>query len=170
MTTINQVTELQIGKIRLVDIPPTRQSLEVELAAQRAAAAANKERLVLFTGAEGCRPCMSIAAVLPEPKMQAALAGARLVRVDVNSLEQDLNDLGVPAKKIPGFYLLGKDLSPVDGLNGGEWDDDTTDNAAPVLGAFLQGTYRKRREAFKPLPRVPRAPTSTPPRPSGTFL
>lgn len=170
MSTINQVTEVQVGKVRLVDVPPTRQSLETELEAQRAAALANKERLVLFASAEGCRPCMSVAAELNDPKMQGALAGVRLVRVDVNVLGQELNDLGVPTQKIPGFYLLGKDLSPIDGINGGEWDDDTADNAGPVLEGFLKGSLRKRREPFAPRARRPRAPTLAPPRPSGTFL
>ncbi len=170
MTTINQVTEVVVGKVRLVDIPPTRQSLAAELEAQQAAAQASRERLVLFTGAEGCRPCMSVAAVLPEPRMQAALAGVRLVRVDVNVLGQELSDLGVPTKKIPGFYLLGRDLSPTDGINGGEWDDDTADNAGPVLESFLKGALRKRRESFSPLPRRPRASPRGTPRPGSTFL
>jgi hypothetical protein len=102
--------------------------------------------------------------------MQGALAGVRLVRVDVNVLGQELNDLGVPTQKIPGFYLLGKDLSPIDGINGGEWDDDTADNAGPVLERFLKGSLRKRREPFAPRARRPRGPTLAPPRSSGTFL
>ncbi|MCS6900780.1 MAG: DUF4190 domain-containing protein [Myxococcales bacterium] len=170
MTIINQVTEVMVGKVRLVDLPPTRRTLEAELEAQRAQALAAREKLVLFTGAEGCRPCMSVAAVLPEAKMQAALAGTRLVRVDVNVLGQELNDLGVPTKKIPGFYLLGKDFSPTDGINGGEWDDDTADNAGPVLENFLKGTLRKRREPFSPLPQRHRVPPRSSPRSGSTFL
>jgi thiol-disulfide isomerase/thioredoxin len=170
MTTLDQVTEVQVGAVRLVDVPPTKRSLELELEEQRRAAAASKEKLVLFTSAEGCRPCMSVAAVLHEAKMQGALAGVRLVRVDVNALGQDLKDLGVPTQKIPGFYLLGKELNPVDGINGGEWDDDNADNAGPVLGSFVQGKLRKRREPFVPQVRAPRPPTPGTPRPRGTFL
>lgn len=170
MTVLNQITELQIGKIRLVDLPPTLQSLKADLNAQYKTAAENKERLLLFTTTEGCRPCMSIAANLLDPRMQTALSQARLIRVDVNVLGQELNELGVPTTKIPGFYLLGKDLSLTDGIDGGEWDNDTAENAAPILGAFFQGTYRHRREAFQPLPKVRKTPTSTPTRPGGTFL
>lgn len=167
MTTINEVTEVMVGTVRLVDVPPTKRSLADELEAQRALAIAAREGLMLFTGAEGCRPCMSIAAVLAEPRMQSALGRTRLVRVDVNALSQELEELGVPSKKIPGFYLLGKDLSPTDGINGGEWVDDTADNAGPVLGSFLRGTLRRRAEPFRPLPHRTRV---APARPSGTFL
>lgn len=167
MTIIEQVTEIQVGAVRLVDVPPTKKSLEAELLDQRARAAAAGERMVLFTGAEGCRPCLSVAAVLADAQMQAGLSRVRLVRVDVNALGQELEDLGVPVKKIPGFYLLGKDLSPTDGISGGEWDDDTADNAGPVLGAFVKGTLKKRRERFVPQPRRQR-PVA--PRPTGTFL
>lgn len=167
MTTINEVTEVMVGAVRLVDIPPTKRSLEAELEAQRALAAAGHEKLVLFTGAEGCRPCMSVAAVLGEARMQTALARVRLVRVDVHALGQELEDLGVPTKKIPGFYVLGKDLSPTDGINGGEWGDDTADNAGPVLGAFVRGALLRRVEPFRLTPRRPRV---APARPSGTFL
>lgn len=171
MTTLDEVTEVRVGQITLVDIPPTARSFEADLGEQRARAQGAGEKLVLFTAAEGCRPCMSIAAVLTDARMQSALARVRLVRVDVNALGQELGDLGIQGKKIPGFFLLNKQFSPTDGVTGGEWDDDTAENAAPVLGAFVKGTYTRRREAFSPELRPPRlAPPPATTRPKGTFL
>ncbi len=44
---------------------------------------------------------------------------------------------------------LGVNLTPRDGIDGGEWDDDIAQNIAPVLGAFVRGKYPARREAWK---------------------
>jgi hypothetical protein len=152
MSRIGEVTETRVGKVVIVDVPPTVRSFATELTTQRDKARTDHQKLVLFTTTEACRPCMSIAAVMPEPKMQAALDGVRLVRVETHDFEPDLERLGVPTDKIPGFFLLGPTLHPTDGITGAEWDDDTAENAAPVLGAFVRGTYTasRRKEPFTP--------------------
>ncbi len=48
--------------------------------------------------------------------------------------------------------MLGPDLRPRDGIDGGEWDADVPENMAPVLGAFVQGTLTKRRTPWQALP------------------
>ena len=148
MTRVGEVTETRVGKVTIVDVPPTVKSFVTELSSQRTKALAAHQKLVLFTTTEGCRPCMSIAAVMLDPKMQAALDGVRLVRVETHDIQGDLQTLDVPMDKIPGFFLLGPSLHPLDGITGAEWDDDTADNAAPVLEAFVRGTYppSRRRE------------------------
>ncbi|HEU4409650.1 MAG TPA: hypothetical protein VFS43_30625 [Polyangiaceae bacterium] len=163
MSVTEAIFETVEGKITLVDLPPTTRPFEVELREQMQKAKAAGERLVLFVVSDTCRPCMSIAAVLPSPPMQNALGHARLVRVSINASRADLEAVGVPTQLIPGFYLLGHDLRPTDGITGGEWDDDTAENAAPVIGAFLHGSLAKRRHPFVPQPRrslTPRAPTT----------
>ena len=162
MTTTNEVVEVRAGNATIVDLPPSIRSLEKELADQQRKVRAAKEKLVLFVVQEQCRPCGSIAAVILDPKMQLALEHVRLVRVDVDEARPELRAMGIETQKIPGFFLLGPDGRAVDGINGGEWDDDTAENAAPVLGAFVRGSLvpAKRKERFVPAPGVPRpAPT-----------
>ena len=95
---------------------------------------------------------MIVTAILSDPKMQAALDHARIVRVNAHDMPEDLHPLGAPTGTIPGFYLLSSGLRVVDGITGAEWDDDTADNVAPVLRAFLRGTYTKRRRPHVPGP------------------
>lgn len=160
MTQSTSVVETKAGTVSIVDVPPSVRSLAHELVEQRKKARAAREKLVLFTVAEQCRPCTSVAAVMLDPKMQAALDHVRLVRVDIDDAREELHGMGIETNKIPGFYLIGPDGRAIDGINGGEWDDDTADNAAPVLSAFVRGTLPKRKEPFVPLPAIPRpAPT-----------
>lgn len=176
MTVHTEVTEVKVGRVTIVDVPAKVESLTIALEAQRLIAKREQKTLVLFTtrghtpasNDAYCRPCMSIAAVLPDPKMQAALEGVRIVRVDVTELREEVEDLRIPTGKIPGFYLLGPTLEAEDGITGAEWDDDTAANAAPVLGAFVRHKYpaAKRKEPFAPLPKKPRSlpgPTKKPP-------
>ncbi len=145
-TPMDAVSEVRVGAITLVDVPATNRPLAVELRAQQTKATAAKERLLLFVVTGACRPCMSVAAVLGDPKMQAVLAHTRVVRVNAHDMPEDLHAMGAPTGTIPGFYLLSPTtLKVVDGITGAEWDDDTADNVAPVLRSFLSGTYTKRR-------------------------
>ena len=93
-----------------------------------------------------------ISASLSEPLMQTALAGVRLVRVDVDAFADDLDALRIQHERLPGFFLLALDLSPRDAIDGGEWDEDVAANIAPPLGAFVRGKYRVRRQPFHPAP------------------
>jgi hypothetical protein len=137
--------EFVVGDVSVVDIGADVSSLDAELRAQRARAQrAGEKMLVQVTGFE-CRPCLGVAAALLDPKMQKALTGVRLVRVDVAEFHEELAALGYPHEAIPGFFLVGVDVTPSDGIHGGEWDDDTADNIAPVLGAFARGKLTKRR-------------------------
>lgn len=141
--------EVRVGTLTIVDIGSDVTSLDAELRAQRAKAARANEKMVLEVAAASCRPCLGVASALVDPKMQKALAGVRLVRVDTAEFVRELNTLGIAHDAIPAFFLLGADLSPTDGINGGEWDDDTAENVAPVLAAFVRGSLHSRRELWK---------------------
>ncbi|HVY44760.1 MAG TPA: DUF4190 domain-containing protein [Minicystis sp.] len=142
----------RVGRIELVDIGASAPVLADELARQRASASKAGETLLVMTTAAKCDPCRGVDKALRDPLLQTALAKVRLVRVDVDVFHDDLEALKVPIKAIPGFFLLAPDLTPRDGINGGEWDDDVAPNIAPVLGAFVRGKYETRREAWQPLP------------------
>jgi hypothetical protein len=143
---------VHVGKITVIDEGKATASLSEELARQRAEAAKEHETLMLMTTATRCDPCRGVDGALSDPLMQTALARVRLVRVDTEVFHEDLEGLRIPHDKVPGFFLLALDLTPRDGINGGEWDDDIAANIAPVLGAFVREKYAKRRESWTPLP------------------
>lgn len=140
------------GRITVVDLGRATASLADELPRQRAAATTAGDRLVLMTITGGCAPCRGVDEALRDPLMQTALSRVRLVRVDAEVFHEDLEALRIPHARVPGFFLLAPDLSPRDGIDGGEWDADVPPNMAPVLGAFVRGQYAARREAWRPLP------------------
>ena len=146
-------TVTTVGHITVVDVALGVASLANELRRQHAEATANGEKLLLETTATGCPQCQGIASSLPDPRMQNALDHVRLVRVDRDPFEEDLAELEIPSRPLPGFFLLDSDLRVTDAINGGEWDEDIAVNIAPVLGPFVRGTYLKRRSPWKKLPR-----------------
>jgi hypothetical protein len=141
-------SEFKVGAITVVDIGADVSSFESELRSQRSRAQRAGEKLVVQTTGFECRPCLGVAASLVDPLMQKAMAGTRLVRIDVAEFGEELTALGYPHEAIPGFFLVGVDMSPSDGIHGGEWDDDTAENISPVLSAFVRGKFEKRREPW----------------------
>jgi hypothetical protein len=138
----------QIGKLVLVDPGTEVASLHGLLSAQRALAASDHQKLVLWVTATDCAPCNGVSVALSGRRLQEALAGVRLVRVDAADFRPELVKLGVPIDVTPGFALIGSDGTPADYVNGGEWDADIPENIAPVLGGFVRGTYRARRNPW----------------------
>jgi hypothetical protein len=145
-------TSRREGAISIVDVGASATSLKEALAKERAAAASAGETMLMMTTGARCEPCKGFDRSLGDPLVQTALSRIRLVRVDIGFFKEDLESLKVPTSRIPGFYLLALDLTPRDGIDGGEWDEDIARNIAPVVGAFVRGKYTARREAWKPLP------------------
>lgn len=141
----NQVTTL--GTITLADVSA---DFGAELERQRKAAASADETLVLWVVVPSCKPCDGVAAALTSPDAQRALSKVRFVRVDRDELQPELDRLGIPTEKIPGFALLDAHNHPRDFIHGGEWDADIAANIAPILGKFVHGRYPKRRHPWRP--------------------
>jgi hypothetical protein len=143
----------QVGKITVVDLGvESRRTLSEDLAEQRLQAQSAGQTLVLMTTRFGIKEFRDVDASLPDPLLQAALANVRLVRVDIAYYDDELEKLGIPTNAVPWFILFAPDLTPRDGIDGGEWDDDIPRNIAPVLGPFVKGTYKTRRHQWKPPP------------------
>lgn len=138
--------ETTLGAITVADV--TR-DFDAELARQRKAASTARETLVLWVVVPSCKPCDGVAAALTNTVTQQALGKVRFVRVDRDELQPELERLGVPTEKIPGFALLDAHNHPRDFIHGGEWDADVARNIAPVLGAFVHGRYPKRRHPWR---------------------
>lgn len=149
-----ETSEVRHGAVTVVDVGMGALSLASELMKQRKAADAAGQTLLVMTTREPCGPCRGVDESLTDPLMQSALAGVRLVRVDIDAFKDDLDQLRVQRRGYPGFFLLGPDLSPKDGIDGGEWEDDIAVNIAPVLGPFVRGKFEKRRQMFQPLPKT----------------
>ena len=135
-----------LGTITVADVTG---DLEAELDTQRALAAASGEALVLWLVVPSCKPCDGVAAALTSKEVQKSLAKVRLVRVDRDDFQPELERLGIPTEKIPGFALLDSRSHARDFIHGGEWDADIAANIAPVLGKFAHGGYKKRRHPWR---------------------
>jgi len=141
--TGTQVTT--IGDITVADLSG---DFELELRNQRALATTAGETLVLWLVEPNCKPCNGVAAALPHKEAQKLLAKVRFVRVDSNDFQPELERLGIPTEKIPGFALLDARGHARDFIHGGEWDADIAANIAPILGKFAHGGYVKRRDPW----------------------
>jgi hypothetical protein len=137
-----------LGKLTLVDPGTEVRSLAGLVKAQRALADTEHQKLVLWVTSVDCAPCNGVSVALSNRRLQEALAGVRLLRVDTADFHHDLVKLGVPVDVRPGFALLDASGAPSDYVSGGEWDADIPENIAPVLGGFVRGTYRTRRNPW----------------------
>jgi Domain of unknown function (DUF4190) len=135
-----------VGAITVADIGG---DFEAELSKQHQAADAAGETPVLWVVVRDCKPCNGVAAALTSPVAQRALAKVRFVRVDRDEFQIELERLGIPTEKIPGFAILDGRDHVRDFIHGGEWDADVAANIAPVLGKFVHGSYRQRRHPWQ---------------------
>lgn len=147
------VRTVRIGQLVLIDVGPEVHSLGAELTRQRALAREHHGAVLVWVVAPHCGPCNGVSAALADPLMQKALRDARLVRIDRSRFAPELAQLGIPHRVIPGFALINQQNRPLDYIHGGEWDEDIAPNIAPVLGEFVRGTYKARREPWRGIKR-----------------
>jgi hypothetical protein len=132
--------------IDVVTLTPSTRRLRDQLRSELRAAEANGETLLVQTSASWAPVCNEIDASLGDKRMESALAKVRLVRVDVDAFEADLKAMRMYDGSVPWFFMLdAKTARPHDAIGADEWDDNVAANMAPVLGAFVKGTYAARR-------------------------
>jgi hypothetical protein len=141
------------GELTLVDPGSDVQALKPWVATEQGHATSERQKLVVWVTATDCAPCTGVSVALGNRKLQEALAGVRLLRVDAADFHLELSRLGIPVDVMPGFALLGQNGAPIDYVNGGEWDADIAENIAPVLGGFVRGAYKTRRHPWRGVPR-----------------
>jgi len=103
----------------------------------------------LWVVVRNCKPCDGVAASLSTPLAQKAIGKVRFLRVDRDEFQLELERLGLPPDKVPGFALLDAREHVRDFIHGGEWDADIAANIAPVLGKFVHDAYRQRRHPWQ---------------------
>jgi len=138
----------KFGAVTLVDPAPGTTTLEALLREQRAAADEEHATLLVWISSPELAPCNGVSVALRDARLQKALAGTRIVRLNVNDYYVELSRQGLPVKVLPGFVLMSPEGRPLDYVNGGEWDADVPENIAPVLGNFIHGRYTKRRNPW----------------------
>ena len=143
-------TSFEEGSIEVVDLGAASKSLGDTLRVQLLFARAKGQTMIVMLTGSRCAPCRGVDDALSDPAMQQALRGARLVRVDLDTFGDELAELDIPTSVYPAFFLLDQELRPLDAIHGGEWDEDIAENIAPVLGAFVRGEYRHRRQTWSP--------------------
>jgi hypothetical protein len=139
---------VKFGGVTLVDPAPGAATLEALLREERARADEAHEKLLVWISSPEVAPCNGVSVALRDPRLQKALSGVRIVRLNVNDYYVELSRRGLPVKVLPGFVLLGPEGRPLDYVNGGEWDADIAENIAPVLGNFIHGRYTNRRNPW----------------------
>jgi hypothetical protein len=132
------------GSLDVVDLESTG-VLKTQLADITKAATGKGRTVILQTYVRSSHECAEVAAALPDPKMQRALANVTLVRVDIDTFETELKAMRVDTESVPWFYKLDANAQPTDAISADEWDANVADNMAPVLGQFAHGALGARR-------------------------
>lgn len=108
--------------------------------------ATSKGRIVILqTYVRSSKECAQVAASLPDPRMQRALANVTLVRVDIDAFEDELRDMRVDTESVPWFYKLDANARATDAISADEWDANTAENMAPILTDFARGAPFSRK-------------------------
>ena len=138
------------GTTEVVDLHPGSGSLQAQLITTQTDARTSSHTVIVEITAHWCgAACNAVTSELAYAKvMQAALDHVRLVRVDADEFASDLATLGMSIHQgLPVFYKIDASGSPTDSLSADEWDDNTAENMAPVLAAFVKGTPRPKSGA-----------------------
>lgn len=132
-----------IGSIKVAVLENRRGQLKSAL--EKLTKDAAGKPIVVQTRFRKCTACDEFQSALGDPQMQAALGSVVFARVDAGAFRQELEQMHIETKSAPWFYLLGADLKPLDGISAAEWDENVPANMAPVLSAFVHGTFKERR-------------------------
>ena len=132
------------GSLVVVDLDTTS-GLSKQLADIAKTSHGKGHTVILQTYVRSSSECAEVAAALPDPRMQRALANVTLVRVDIDAYEDELRVMRVDTESAPWFYKLDDNARPTDAISADEWDANVPENMAPVLGDFARGALGARR-------------------------
>jgi hypothetical protein len=130
-----------LEEINLLSI---RDDVRARLLGELEAARQHQQTLLieLTTQDHACTACAAIDLAMKSQTVGNSLHGVRWVRVD---LAEGVRALRISTSVAPVFLLVGAELQLRDGISGGEWDQDTPENIAPVLSSFVRGNLSVRR-------------------------
>lgn len=119
--------------------------LQDQLIDLRADAIADGRTPIVVSTAPWCGACKEVESTLDEPEMQKALANVTLLMVDIDEFGPQMDALKMSTNAVPSFFKIDSNAHATDAITGDEWDANTAENEAPVLGPFAKGTLKKRR-------------------------
>jgi thiol:disulfide interchange protein len=134
-----------VGAVSVVQLASAEGPLADQLRAELLRARSAKKVLVVQTTASWCGACDEIESSLRDARMQTALSGVHLVRVDVDEFKSELARQSMWEESVPWFYTIDAAARPTDAISADEWDDNVPENMAPVLQKFANGTLKVRR-------------------------
>jgi thiol-disulfide isomerase/thioredoxin len=145
-TTPRALRSQTFGSVEVIDLDPDDGPLRTQLSDVMADAADAKSPVLVQTTAKWCAPCQKFEKSLSDVRVQSALKGVTIVRVDVDDWEKrELKDLDMDMGSVPWFFKIDAKLKRIDAISSGEWDDDVPENIAPVMRDYMAGRLTKRR-------------------------
>jgi thiol-disulfide isomerase/thioredoxin len=130
-------------KVTLVELAPTQGDLG-PLLRDEARRAKDKGLVPLVEFyADWCAPCRVLQENLRAPEIATALAGAYLVKLNLDDWHDKLKGTGFAPRTIPSFYVFGGDGRPTGKmLDGDRWGKSTPARMGEAIAAFLRGPAR----------------------------
>jgi hypothetical protein len=132
------------GTLDVVDLESTGK-LKTQIGDIAKTASGKGRTVILQTYVRSSKECAQVAAALPDPRMQRALENVTLVRVDIDTFEDELKAMRVETESAPWFYKLDSNARATDAISADEWDANIPENMAPILSDFSRGALRSRR-------------------------
>jgi len=123
--------------MEVVELHASTQSLAEQLRTHASVAESRKLRPFVEFGATWCPPSRMFGQVLTDPRIQAAMAGVYLIRVDIDAFGSDpvLTEWRVMA--VPCFHELDADGQATGHkMTGDAWGADTIENMSAALSRF----------------------------------
>jgi hypothetical protein len=134
------------GSITVMDLDPADGALRTQMTRVVAEADARRSPVLVETTATWCKPCQKFSASLDDARVEAALTGVTLVRLDIDVWpSSELSGMHLIVNSVPWFYKIDASLAPLDKISSDEWGDDVPENIAPVMRDFMAGTLTKRK-------------------------
>lgn len=124
----------------LVEIRPADGPLQAQLASRRTEADQRGLRAFVQVYADWCGPCRALRGGMDDPRMKDAFEGTYVVRVELDAWKAQLDALvGSEGPGVPVLYAIEPDGRLGRSVSGRAWGEDTVDNMAPALKAYLRG-------------------------------
>ena len=96
-------------------------------------------KLVVMTTAPWSNDADEIEKTMTDPRMQFALAGSRIVRVDADAFKSDLALLSMERPDVPWFFLVDTSLKIIESTSADAWSENTAANIAPAMKKLVEG-------------------------------
>lgn len=100
---------------------------------------------ILYFYADWCKPCWGFRESLEDPRVQAALSHATLIKIDVDrDLEGDEVALQYGVRAVPTYVKVTPEGKITAKITSAEWAENVPENIAPVMEQLVNGEVYDR--------------------------